>query len=914
MLLLALCNACGADSPKAEHTGRSVHAVGAGTDDTADAFPGVGQLDVGCTAVLATKRFAITAGHCLNGDTKLDTNLTFAYDPSTLPAGDPRRVTHRRAASGSIQALRTQFDFADDGQISQDVAVVRLDTLVPPSVATPIRPAGLIAPLNGVSVAACANTFPRGTLVGYGPREDGAPNPQTRNYSVTSDWDRERPGPGDLFVNEFLRTDTYRGNLKGDSGGPLLRGGFGEYVVCGIQSALRESPVFITSMTAALDSWGANAFLQNILVDKFGAIVGERPGPDTDEDGVTDMDDNCPTVPNPDQRDTDGDGKGDRCDNCREKKNPDQENANIDGERAVHGPEGIPTSDTYLTERYPGNACDPEPLTTATQNTASFDEVSWLGSYSTNENPRKVACRILPGHRCGGEPVETMCPVSDDNTFHATAWVGSAGTKNGITRVLRCRCEEGDTQKDCELDRGCSRVNVQNPPVTWQRATMGRASGTLDSQRYTVLPTANIRLKHPELVGFTHNVLTQEWGWQYWNDLPAASLPPLGYAASPQVAYSGLLWSWVKAYSEASAPPPAINAPPTGGDAQQRVRQHVTRFTLHERGRATLQRMPCLDASKWLRLPDLADLRAHIDCPYCPKEAFIELGTGPLDDPDPVFVVPGWPRRRASEFVSPDVLESLRDPDKASLVIASDVRAWTTGAVRGAALYPADGKVFGLSTAGGVLDVDFAVHGSFNAAPPGPMAFSGHRQELAIVEHDGLRVFDFDLLTEQIRPFLGEQRLKEPMAVTYGAEDDAYYVLDRTELAGPTVTLYRVGRGNVLDALWTWTRNDNYPNVALTTSADGALVVRTWNDHSHVFALAVLDVSGAGDYPMQVISMAVGEGTVVVPAYRGIDGTSLVLHRGGADVALRFTAHDTDGLPTELDVEGGKPVVLERVF
>jgi len=147
------------------------------------------------------------------------------------------------------------------------------------------------------------------------------------------------------------------------------------------------------------------------------------------------------------------------------------------------------------------------------------------------------------------------------------------------------------------------------------------------------------------------------------------------------------------------------------------------------------------------------------------------------------------------------------------------------------------------------------------------MAFSGHRQELAIVEHDGLRVFDFDLLTEQIRPFLGEQRLKEPMAVTYGAEDDAYYVLDRTELAGPTVTLYRVGRGNVLDALWTWTRNDNYPNVALTTSADGALVVRTWNDHSHVFALAVLDVSGAGDYPMQVISMAVGEGTVIVPVF-----------------------------------------------
>ena len=36
--------------------------------------------------------------------------------------------------------------------------------------------------------------------------------------------------------------------------------------------------------------------------------------PDTDDDGIPDTDDNCPTVYNPDQRDTDGDGIGDACD------------------------------------------------------------------------------------------------------------------------------------------------------------------------------------------------------------------------------------------------------------------------------------------------------------------------------------------------------------------------------------------------------------------------------------------------------------------------------------------------------------------------------------------------------------------------------------------------------------------------
>src|SRR5262249_4512841 len=35
---------------------------------------------------------------------------------------------------------------------------------------------------------------------------------------------------------------------------------------------------------------------------------------DTDGDGVIDCQDNCPTVPNPDQADLDGDGLGDRCD------------------------------------------------------------------------------------------------------------------------------------------------------------------------------------------------------------------------------------------------------------------------------------------------------------------------------------------------------------------------------------------------------------------------------------------------------------------------------------------------------------------------------------------------------------------------------------------------------------------------
>ncbi len=59
---------------------------------------------------------------------------------------------------------------------------------------------------------------------------------------------------------------------------------------------------------------------------------------DSDGDGAGDPQfsqacpaDNCPLVPNPDQKDTDGDGIGDACDNCPTVKNPGQSDSNADG-------------------------------------------------------------------------------------------------------------------------------------------------------------------------------------------------------------------------------------------------------------------------------------------------------------------------------------------------------------------------------------------------------------------------------------------------------------------------------------------------------------------------------------------------------------------------------------------------------
>ena len=84
------------------------------------------------------------------------------------------------------------------------------------------------------------------------------------------------------------------------------------------------------------------------------------PPPDTDGDGVIDANDNCPTVPNPDQADADGDGKGDACDNCPTIANADQADADGDGKGDVcdNCPTVANASQTDTDGDGLGDACD----------------------------------------------------------------------------------------------------------------------------------------------------------------------------------------------------------------------------------------------------------------------------------------------------------------------------------------------------------------------------------------------------------------------------------------------------------------------------------------------------------------------------------------------------------------------------
>lgn len=120
---------------------------------------------------------------------------------------------------------------------------------------------------------------------------------------------------------------------------------------------------------------------------------------DGDEDGLCDVQDNCPLLSNPAQADADGDGRGDACDNCPAISNPTQVDSNGNGT---------------------GDACD------------GILPIKLNASAAPTSGKQGVTSVALTG---GGFPAGIVVPASTVVTFSATCG-GAAVKTTAATSVV----------------------------------------------------------------------------------------------------------------------------------------------------------------------------------------------------------------------------------------------------------------------------------------------------------------------------------------------------------------------------------------------------------------------------------------------------------------------------------------------
>jgi formylglycine-generating enzyme required for sulfatase activity len=185
---------------------------------------------------------------------------------------------------------------------------------------------------------------------------------------------------------------------------------------------------------------------------------------DFDADGVVDLDDNCPTVVNPENLDGDGDFVGDACDNCPAQPNSDQADADIEGSGDACDTCTDTDGDGFGNPDFPASTCPLDNCPDVANPSQANTDGDALGNACD-------ACTDADGDGFGnpGFPLNS-CAVDNCPTVHNPSQANADGDGLGDA----CDACPLDAANDADIDAICG--NLDNCP-TVHNATQSDLDG-----------------------------------------------------------------------------------------------------------------------------------------------------------------------------------------------------------------------------------------------------------------------------------------------------------------------------------------------------------------------------------------------------------------------------------------------------